>query len=145
MDNILKFYLLNFLFTISIICITIIIVKMLDSRKLKKEMVTKAPIISYDEDEIIKHLHRLIIECLENYTLFNITPKNITWIGSKLEEEILNHVQNNIPDRISNTLLNNLSYIYNESYIGKFIGEYIYITVESYILNFNIENGMDQS
>lgn len=93
----------------------------------------------YNEDEIIGHLDYIIKEVLDEYILLSITPKHIYYINSKIEKEIINHISEEVPKRISKVLMTHLSFIYNESYIGTFIGTRIYLTVLNYVLEFNVE------
>lgn len=94
----------------------------------------------YSEDEIIKHLDYIIAEALDEYVLLELSPKNIYYINSKLEDTIITHLSEEIPKRLSKTLYTHLSFIYNNDYLGEFIGKRIYITVLNYVCNFNIQN-----
>lgn len=94
----------------------------------------------YNEEDIIKHLDYIISEALDEYILLNIKPKNIYYINTKTENEIVKHLSEEIPKRISKTLLVHLAFIYDNSYIGQFIGKHIYMTVLNYVLNYNMEN-----
>lgn len=94
----------------------------------------------YNEEDIVKHLDYIISEALDEYILLNIKPKNIYYINTKTENEIVKHLSEEIPKRISKTLLVHLAFIYDNSYIGQFIGKHIYMTVLNYVLNYNMEN-----
>lgn len=94
----------------------------------------------YNEDDIIKHLDHIINEALDEYVLLNIVPKNIYYINSKLENEITAWLAEEIPNRISSTLIRHLSFIYNENYLGDYLGTHIYLIVVDYVLNFNVNN-----
>lgn len=94
----------------------------------------------YDEDEIIKHLDYIINEALSEYVIFNINPQNVFYINSKMENEIIANLTEEIPKQLSHTLLTQLSFIYDESYIGTFVGRHIYMTVVDYVISFNMEH-----
>ena len=91
----------------------------------------------YDEEEIIKHLDYIIEEALDEYNLYNIKPLNIEYINHQMEQNIIKYMQDTIPERISSVLMGKLKYIYNDSYIGTFIGGYIYAKVTEYVVVFN--------
>lgn len=93
--------------------------------------------IKYNEEEIIGHLDYIINEALNTYEILNITPKDIPYINSNMEQEILDYLADEVPGRISNTLYSTLSYIYSNEYIGEFIGTHIYMIVLNYVLNYN--------
>ena len=103
---------------------------------LKSDMILRDT--KYSEDEILQHLDYIIKEILDEYILLYITPKNIYYINSKLEKEIMDYISNEAPKRISKVLVTQLSFIYNESYIGTFIGHRIYLTVLNYVLEYNV-------
>ena len=91
----------------------------------------------YKEDAIIEHLNYVVSEALNQYVLLNIIPQNLYNINTKKEQEIIQYLSEEIPKRLSSDLIRKLSLIYNESYIGTFIGQYIYMTVANYVLEFN--------
>lgn len=93
--------------------------------------------IKYNEEEIIGHLDYIIDEALNTYEVLNIIPKDIPYINSNMEQEILDYLVDEVPGRISNTLYSTLSYIYSNEYIGEFIGTHIYMIVLNYVLNYN--------
>jgi len=97
----------------------------------------------YDEAEIVGHLDYIIKEALDEYIIFNIQPKNIYYINSEMESRIVENLTEKIPDRLSETLLYNLSIVYSESFIGELIGRRIYMIVLNYVLEFNLTNSPD--
>lgn len=99
----------------------------------------------YSEEEIIKHLDYVITEALDEYVMLNISPKNIYYINTKLENQIVEYLSEEIPTRISKTLITHLSFIYDNEYIGTFLGKHIYMLVLNYCLNFNINNSNEVS
>ena len=94
----------------------------------------------YSEEEIIGHLDYIIKEALDEYVLFYITPKNIYYINTKMENEIITALAQKIPERLSPTLMHHLGYIYDDYYLGDFIGGRIYMVIMNYVIEFNINN-----
>ena len=92
----------------------------------------------YKEEDIIKHLDYIIKETLDEYIVFNIRPKQIYYINNKMEKQIIDYLSEEIPKRLSKTLLTHLSFIYNSDYVGEFIGRHIYMIVLEYVLDYNI-------
>lgn len=92
---------------------------------------------NYDESKTIEHLDYIIDEALTEYVLLNIKPKDIYYINSKIENEIVNYLKTEVPKRLSKTLITHLSFIYNNDYVGEFIGKHIYMTVLEYVLKYN--------
>lgn len=103
---------------------------------LKSDMIIRDT--KYDEEVIIAHLDYIINEALDEYNILYITPKQTYYINSKLETEIINYLTDEIPKRLSKTLVTHLNFIYNESYVGTFIGMRIYMTVLNWVLEFNV-------
>ena len=107
-----------------------------------KNITLKSDIIirdtQYNEEDIIKHLDYIIKETLDEYILLQIKPKQIFYINNKIETEIINYLLEEIPKRLSKTLITHLSFIYNNDYIGEFIGRHIYMIVLEYVLNYNM-------
>ena len=79
----------------------------------------------YKEDDIVNHLDYIIKEALDEYIILNIKPKEIYYINTKLENAIIEYLSEEIPRRLSKTLITHLSFIYNNEYIGEFIGKHI--------------------
>lgn len=95
--------------------------------------------IKYDENEIIKHLDYIIDEALDEYMLQ--TPDNASaYISTKDEDKIIEYLQNTVPDRISRNLYKQLSYIYNQDYIGDYLGKKIYYRVVDFVIANNVRN-----
>lgn len=94
----------------------------------------------YKEDDIVNHLDYIIKEALDEYIILNIKPKEIYYINTKLENAIIEYLSEEIPRRLSKTLITHLSFIYNNEYIGEFIGKHIYIIVLDYVLLYNMES-----
>jgi hypothetical protein len=97
-------------------------------------------LIEYNEEKIISHLEYIVSEAIAEYELYNITPDSLYYINSKRETEMLDYVKEAVNKRISPTLINKLSYIYDPSYIGEFIANYIYLKVTETVVDFNNSN-----
>lgn len=106
---------------------------------LKKEELIKS--LNYDEEKIIKHVDYIITEEMDRYIVMTLTPKNIYYINTNEQKKLTEHLIEVIPDRLSQALLEQLSLIYNQDYIGEFLGQYIYARVLELVLTFNT-NGL---
>lgn len=110
---------------------------------ISKFIIIKSDIVirdtKYNEEEIISHLDYIIKEVLDEYNVLHIAPKQVFYINSKLEKEIINYVSDEVPKRLSNVLLTHLSFIYNKDYIGTFIGMRIYMTILDWVLEYNLQ------
>lgn len=106
----------------------------------KAETAKITSITKYDEKEIIAHLDYIVSECIDEYMLYNVSGKDIYYINSKDEEEMLNVVKKNVTDRISPTLIDQLSFIYNADFLGSYIANYVYIKVSTSVAEFNATN-----
>ena len=93
--------------------------------------------MQYSEEDIIKHLDYIIDEAIDEYSIIHIRPKDIPYINNKMEEQLRNYLVETIPDRMSITLRSQLLLIYNENYLGKFLGSHIYMKVVEFVLNYN--------
>ena len=94
--------------------------------------------IKYDETTILSHLDFIIQECFDYYVAMNVTPKQVYYINNNMEQDITNALAEMVELRISSTLYTQLSLIYDNSQIGKVIGEKIYTKVLEYVIEFNI-------
>lgn len=99
----------------------------------------------YNEAAIIGHLDYIINEALDQYVIFQLQPKNIYYINSKIETEIIEFLTDKVPDRISFKLMQQLELIYNRNFIPEFIGSRIYMIVLNYVLDYNINNSPDDN
>jgi hypothetical protein len=99
---------------------------------------------NYKEEDIIRHLDYIITEAIDTYELFHIRTNNIFYINSKIENELLATVSDQVSNRISKTLMVQLSFIYSNDYIGEFIGSHIHLMVTEYVLNFNTNSAMEE-
>lgn len=98
----------------------------------------------YSEEDIINHLNYIINETLNNYIIMNIKPKNIYYITNAIENDINTALAELVPQKISPILYSQLSMIYDPNYIGRAIGEQIYMVVLNYVLNYNLENAQNK-
>lgn len=105
---------------------------------LKREELIKS--LDYNEEKIISHLNYIITEEVDRYIAYNISLKNIYYINTKQEKELIAKLIDTIPDMLSVSLVEQLELIYSKDYIGAFIGQYIYATVTNYVLSFNTNN-----
>ena len=93
---------------------------------------------NYNEEDIISHLDYIINEAIDEYLILHNTDGKDKYITSKDEDKIIEYLQETIPDRISKTLYKQLSYIYNEDYLGEFLGKKIYYRVVDLVVSNNI-------
>lgn len=130
-------------FAIIAIAIVGLLNTLITQLKEKNRLESMQPImtVEYKEDEILNHLDYIIMDALNIYTILNITSKSIYYINSKMEKEMIETIQNEIPEQLSPTLLTKLSYIYNTDYIGKFLGQHIYLVITQFVIDFNTQNG----
>lgn len=104
---------------------------------LKREMFINT--IDYSEEKIMAHLNYIIQEAIDEYIVLVFNPKNMPHMTTAEENKMIDYLSAEIPKRLSEPLLEHLSYIYSKDYIGKFIGAQIYIAVMDYKINYNIE------
>ena len=131
---------------ISIILIYRLILKLIQLKHNKNIILADTVIrdTHYKEDEIIDHLDYIIKEALEEYITLKITPKKIYYINSAEESKIIKYLSDEVPNRISKTLMMHLSFIYDKDFIGIFLGKHIYMVVLNYVLEFNTNNKINQ-
>ena len=104
--------------------------------KLQSEINAKK--YDYNREKIIAHLDELITDALNRYNILNLAPMNTLYITSSMQDEIMQKLVNEIPKQISPVLMDKLSLLYNDDYINTFLGEYIYMSVVNFVLNFNV-------
>ena len=126
---------------ISIELFVLCIIGVILIRSSPKEIIKTEPNIlaDYKEEDIIKHLDYIIDESIDNYVLFNITPMQVDYISSSMEKDMISDLQEEIPEKISINLLNQLANIYNSDYIGTFLGFHIYLKITEYIVSYNMK------
>lgn len=96
--------------------------------------------INYSEQDIMNHLNFIIEECLDYYIAMILTPKQVYYINTTTEKEIISNLGEIVPKRISPTLYSKLSLIYDPNQIASVIGEKIYTKVLEYVIQFNVQN-----
>lgn len=127
---------------ISVIALALEVIEM---RKIRRDLDTyksmlkdATPIVvTYDEEETLKHLQYIVDEAIDEYVLYNITPVGVEYINSAIEQRMIDSLTTSIPERISPTLINKLGIIYNPEYVGKYIGSYIFMKVTEFVIAFN--------
>ena len=89
-------------------------------------------------DETIPRILDLIItECFEDYKLLVLIPKNEFHINDKREAEIRRDLAEKVETRLSPVAVDKLALYYNINNLDKIIGEKIYISVMSYVIEVN--------
>lgn len=96
------------------------------------------------DDSAMNALDSLINEILAEYQILKLGTKELYYINSAMEQEILEYVQDEVSKRISTLLLKKLEYQYNKDYIGTAIGRRIYLSVLDFVLEFNTKNNLDK-
>ena len=87
----------------------------------------------------------IINDTLDQYVIFQLQPKNVYYINNKIEEEIINYMTDHIPDKLSNTLMQQLRLVYNEEYVAEFIASRIYMAVLNYVIEYNVNNSPEKN
>lgn len=95
---------------------------------------------NYDEQKILNHLNELILQNISQYVIFNISNKPNSYINTETQQKMIDHLINIIPNRLSSTLRDQLSLICAESNIGEYLAENIYMTVQNFTLEYNMNN-----
>lgn len=100
---------------------------------------------SYNDQFILSHLNLIISQVLDSYVLFNINiDSNIYYISSDMQTEMINAISDKVAKRISPTLYDELSVLYNSEEVGAVIGELIYLAVQSFAIDFNRAKATDK-
>ena len=92
----------------------------------------------YDENKILNHLDFLIMDAITRYNILVLAPRQIFYITDVIQDEIIDYLVNNIPRRISPSLMNKLSLVCNPAELNTYIGEHIHLMVTNFVLNYNI-------
>ena len=77
--------------------------------------------------------------------VYTIIPSRTNYINSNTEIEMIDKVSSAVQERIPDSLIESIAMIYNDDYVSTFIGNFTYMTIADYILNFNIENGNEKT
>ena len=100
---------------------------------------------TYNDQFILSHLNLIISQVLDSYVLFNINiDKNIYYISSDMQTEMINAISDKVSKRISPTLYDELSILYHPEEVGAIIGELIYLAVQSFAIDFNRAKATDK-
>ena len=94
----------------------------------------------YSEESILAHIDFIIVEALNYYNIMNIASTQIPYISDRIQQELTDYLVNEVPNRVSPTLMKKLTLMYHPDYVSKFIAERIYMTVMSFVLNYNQGN-----
>jgi len=94
----------------------------------------------YNEEVLLAHIDFIIVEALNYYNIMNIASMQIPYISDRIQQELTDYLVNEVPSRVSPTLMKKLAMMYHPDYISKFIAERIYMTVMSFVLNYNQGN-----
>jgi hypothetical protein len=116
------------------------IIDRIQDYKLRKLVIESDKLIrdtKYKEEEIIGHLNYIINETIDEYVILNIMPKDIYYINKKIEDDMIKSVSKSVGERVSKTLIHQLSFIYNEDYVGSYIGSSVYMAIVDYVVKFN--------
>lgn len=87
------------------------------------------------DESVYKLLDTLIEECFNEYLVLNVLYNKPDYINNELENEICTNVANLVGSRISPTLIDKLSLVYNPNMIGELIAKKTYI----YTLNYTVQ------
>lgn len=82
-------------------------------------------------------LDMIVEECFNEYIVLNVAYKNIDYINSEIEQEIMKGVGEMVSQRISSALLSKFSLYYNLKAISNIISGKIYLMVMDYVIETN--------
>lgn len=140
------FILLLIVYFVTLFMIYKLISRSLDIKLQKNKIESDKLIKDTDIDnKVLDQLDSIINDILEEYVVFEIKTKDITYISNSIEDKIRDYITEEITKRISVLLMKKLEYIYNSDYIGELIGKRIYMSVTDYSLRFNVENDSSQN
>lgn len=140
------FILLLIVYFVTLFMIYKLISRSLDIKLQKNKIESDKLIKDTDIDnKVLDQLDSIINDILEEYVVFEIKTKDITYISNSTEDKIRAYITEEITKRISVLLMKKLEYIYNSDYIGELIGKRIYMSVTDYSLRFNVENDSSQN
>ena len=91
------------------------------------------------DDNAFETLDKMIQETLEEYKVFTLNTKELHYIKSSDEQEIVKYIQESVSKKMSTALLKKLSQSINEDYVGEYIGRRIYLAVLNFVLEYNID------
>ena len=110
------------------------------NRKLKLEELKFISEFKYknDAEDISDFLNSFIIECLQDYILYNIVPDTgLNYITKEKETKIRNDLRNLVVNRMSDLLMKKIKLCYSSAYVELIIAEKIFSAVTVYVAEFN--------
>lgn len=109
-------------------------------RKLDLEEATLITRFNYtrSKDNIIMFLNDFIIDCLQDYVMYNITPDSgLTYITKERENTIRNDLKVIVSTRLSSFIMKKILMCYSQEYVNQIIAEKIFSAVTVYVAEFN--------
>ena len=82
-------------------------------------------------------LDSIIQEVFNTYLIFNVAYKDIKYINSEMEREMIYAVKDLVKNRLSPAILSKLSMYYNTTALGDIISEKIHLVVMNYVVENN--------
>jgi len=90
------------------------------------------------KDNIIMFLNDFIIDCLQDYIMYNITPDSgLTYITKERENIIRNDLKIIVSSRLSPFILKKILMCYSQDHVNQIIAEKIFSAVTVYVAEFN--------
>lgn len=90
-------------------------------------------------DELINKLDKIIEDTGEEYSINVLAIKDIYYLNSKAENEMLEYMKKEVPKRIPKSLIKDLKLEYPEEYVGELIGTHIYNYILAFTISYNAE------
>lgn len=137
MDNLVlgSFILVN-IFILSLTCLIISTIRNNKRRLILDEY--EININTNISEDKFRLLDLIITECFSEYTVLNINYKNIEYINSDLEHEIVREVSAKIIERLSPVMLTQLGLVYNTESMAKIISERVYLHTIGFVMEHNV-------
>lgn len=89
------------------------------------------------DEKTFELLDKIIEESFSEYIVLNVEYKDIEYVDNKLEKEITTNVSHLVAERLSKTLINKISLVYNVDNLPKLIAEKVYLHTLNYTINKN--------
>ena len=89
------------------------------------------------DEKTFELLDKIIEESFSEYIILNVENKDIEYVDNKLEKEITTNVSHLVAERLSKTLINKISLVYNVDNLPKLIAEKVYLHTLNYTINKN--------
>ena len=102
-------------------------------------------LLKFDHSKITENitlfLNDFILDCIQDYVLYNITPDSeLRYITKDREDKIRDDVKVLVLSRLSPFMLKKITMCYSEDYIHQIIAEKIFSAVTVYVAEFNSSN-----